>query len=191
MLFQSRSIRPLAEAVGAWLLAAVLFGSTAGGCGEPADPAPSDVRSVSEDECLSGRKWVGGTSGDPKMHPGRECSECHHEERDDTSAFAVSGTVYRGFEETNDCAGVEGATVRIEGAEGGTVEVPTNAVGNFYLEESDFTLETPLETEVRFDGQSRNMKVELYDANCNSCHGSERTSARDPGRIVIPGIEPP
>lgn len=164
--------------------AVAIFLASCGGEEEPSER----FESVDEETCRSGEKWVGGTSGSPLMHPGRDCIDCHGDHAQAPSFYAA-GTVYGGFVEEDDCVGVEGATVRLEDEEGEVVEVETNRSGNFYVSEEETDLETPFRAEVRYEGETRPMDVPVDNPNCNFCHTSERTSGRDPGRIVVPGVE--
>src|SRR5690606_4935447 len=91
------------------------------------------TESVSRDVCLSGTRWVGGSSSDPERSPGTDCLQCHIE--NDGPPLVAAGTVYAVADNTrqieNDCFGLEGVAVEIEGADGRLFQTTTNRAGNF------------------------------------------------------------
>jgi mono/diheme cytochrome c family protein len=97
---------------------------------------------VPKDVCYAGKQWVGGRHGDPRMFPGRDCVGCHIE--NDGPQFIAGGTVYpyqisnadqlKQLQSGEDCFGVEGVHVHIEGADGQAYDLTTNEAGNFYIE---------------------------------------------------------
>lgn len=157
--------------------------------GEEEDEKEMQLKEVSAEECLSQKKWVGGDSGAPEMHPGRDCGECH-DGSSEAPEFVVSGTVFGGFTESDDCAGVSQAEVVLTDNADKTVTLQTNEAGNFYLPAGQEDLETPLQAEVRYNGETREMSGPVYNTDCGFCHTPERRS-RKPGRIVVPGVDPP
>jgi hypothetical protein len=136
-------------------------------------------------QCTSERTWTGGNRESALMNPGQACIACHRTMRGPTYAFG--GTVYATGHEPNNCNGAPGAatervTVEIRGANGATVRLTPNAVGNFYTR-SGLTL--PYTARVIVGDRERRMNGPQMDGDCNSCHSEE--GAHDaPGRIVLP-----
>lgn len=160
-----------------------------GGCaasGEREDE-DDDGRLVSVDTatCLSGQQWQGGDEESALMHPGMSCITCHDSENEGPQ-YAIAGTVFGGFSEPNDCAGVEGVTVEVTGGDGVVFELPTNAAGNFRLTESEAdALVMPYTARVLDGGNARAMSAAQVDGDCPSCHTSDGANGA-PGRIVAP-----
>lgn len=159
--------------------------TTAAGCGGEAKL----YSKAGAGQCKSGRKWVAGNTGSPKMNPGGDCIDCHQDNAG-TPDFSIAGTVYAGYEEPNDCVGVEGAEVVVTDDTGETVRMETNESGNFFLRKRKRDLKTPLRTEVRYKGETQKMESDVVKMNCASCHTST-ASGGEPGRIAIPGVEKP
>ena len=94
------------------------------------------TESVSPDICVSGTRWVGGSSSDPEMSPGTDCLQCHVD--NDGPPLVAAGTVYAVADNTrqldNDCFGLEGVSVELEGADGRLFQTTTNRAGNFYFD---------------------------------------------------------
>lgn len=142
-----------------------------------------DIVDVSQDECASGRKWVGGNRESPLMHPGHDCVACHRGEGPD---FLLAGTVYPdgGLSDANDCLGVEGASILIEGAGGEMYSLETNEAGNFWLSAgTDLTF--PARVTVEHGDAIREMVMDLPNGSCATCHSAQGASGAA-GRIVIP-----
>ncbi len=157
------------------LIAFVTLGLS-GGCKD-------DIVDVSQDECASGRKWVGGEKESPLMFPGRDCVACHRGEGPD---FVLAGTVYpeAGLNDPNNCLGIEGASVLIEGAGGQMYSLETNEAGNFYLSSStDLTF--PARVTVEYQDATREMVMDVPDGACATCHSAEGSSGAA-GRIIVP-----
>ncbi len=142
----------------------------------------ANTESVGTDVCVSGTRWIGGSSGDAKMRPGDDCIACHR--REDGPRFTVAGTVYSDLRQKTHCFGESGVTVRIEDATGQTMNLQTNAAGNFYTKNK---LEPPLRASVIRDGVETPMIAAQPTGACNSCHTSEGANSAL-GRIV-PGSE--
>ena len=143
---------------------------------------------VDVETCKSEKLWDAGDEGSPKMHPGSNCVDCHDDE-DDAPELAIAGTVYADFTASEECAGVEGVEVVVTDETGESVRLETNAAGNFYLRADEMPLSTPLTAKVRHEGETRVMMGQVHNPNCSNCHTSERVGGRQPGRIVIPGVE--
>ncbi|MEM7154754.1 MAG: hypothetical protein AAF799_18030 [Myxococcota bacterium] len=161
--------------------AAVLLSIPLAGCDD--DDGGPLVATVSNDECVSGRRWVGGNEGSPQMHPGGDCIACHA--TNGGPEFLIAGTVYELFAEPNECFGFEGATVEIVDANGREISLPTNEAGNFYLAANDGPVAMPYRASVVVNGATRLMNTMQVNGSCSSCHTATGASGA-PGRIVIP-----
>ncbi|QSQ25800.1 hypothetical protein JY651_13085 [Pyxidicoccus parkwayensis] len=139
---------------------------------------------MSTDECASGKKWTGGDSESPLMHPGGDCIQCHTERKG--PSFVAAGTVYAGdAHAANDCAGVEGAEVVLTDAKQKSYTLKTNAAGNFYLRTGDaqgFTF--PYTARVTYNSTQIAMTTQQSTGACGSCHTVQGTTGA-PGRINV------
>jgi hypothetical protein len=100
------------------------------------------ISEVPKDVCVTEKQWVGGRHGDPRMFPGRDCVGCHLE--NDGPQLVLGGTIYpylvrdadqlATLQTGEDCFGVAGVKVHIEGADGQSYDLTTNEAGNFYVE---------------------------------------------------------
>lgn len=138
------------------------------------------------DSCASGLFWE-GEEGSSLMHPGQNCIACHADDPEgEAPAFQVAGTVMNGFDEEDDCAGAEGVTVEITGADGEVNTLVTNRAGNFFVHESDgIAITLPYTARVLVGDAVREMATPQSDLNCMSCHTREGAGGA-PGRIVKP-----
>ena len=138
------------------------------------------TESVSRDVCYSGTRWIGGSSSDPEMSPGTDCLECHAQ--NDGPPLVAAGTVYAVADNTreieNDCFGLEGVEVEIEGADGRLFQTTTNRAGNFYFDGYPVDLVKPYVARLRYttpEGRvvSPQMVVtEPYYGGCARCQPS-------------------
>lgn len=157
------------------------------GCGDP-NGGDERVRAVDQDVCDSEQQWVGGEAGSELMHPGGNCLRCHAD-NPGAPVFLFAGTVYGQQDADDGCFGVEGATVTVSDASGASVEMRTNAAGNFYVEADEApTLETPYFATVQYEGREATMEEPLYSPNCVDCHDGG-SGGRVPPRIVIPSAD--
>ncbi|MDB4932140.1 MAG: hypothetical protein JWM10_4624 [Myxococcaceae bacterium] len=145
----------------------------------PVDPFLAPV------QCTSMRTWTGGNRESSSMNPGQACIACHGVMRGPFETFA--GTVYASGHEPNNCNGAPGAaaervTVEIRGANGATVRLTPNAVGNFYTRSS---LPLPYTARVIVGDRERRMNTPQMDGDCNGCHSQDGASEA-PGRIALP-----
>ncbi|MCY1021396.1 hypothetical protein [Pyxidicoccus sp. MSG2] len=155
-----------------------ILGSLHAGCGEGGTLEPTSTT-----ECSTGKKWTGGDSESPLMHPGGDCIQCHTE-RGEGPRFVVAGTVHATAHEANDCAGVEGAQVVITDAQQKSYTLQTNASGNFFLRAGDaqgFTF--PYTARINVAGVQRAMSTPQNTGACASCHTTTGTNEA-PGRIT-------
>ena len=158
----------LARRMIAFPLAAMLVAS----CGDLTEAVPTNV-------CLSGRRWIGGSTSDVEMSPGTDCLGCHLE--NDGPPLVAAGTVYATVENAsqieNDCFGLEGVEVEIEGADGTVLTTTTNRAGNFYFDGLPSSLVKPYVARFRYttaDGNvaSPQMTTEPSYGGCARCHES-------------------
>jgi len=133
----------------------------AAGCGESAD-AGADAAACPTDQLAWGR-------GGELMLPGTDCMACHREGgRATDSVFTAAGTVFRG----PTCPeGLQGAVVTVEDAEGTTVDMTTNAIGNFF---TSLPLSPPLQVSVDVAGETVMMSGTPGTGACGSCHELDR-----------------
>jgi hypothetical protein len=125
--------------------------------------------------CTSGRRYQGGNG--PQMRPGRTCQGCHN--------FAIAGTVFPTLHEPDNCNGASGGgqvSVVITDANGMTITLPVNNVGNFYMRGQ---IARPFKAKVVVGGKERAMVLPQMVGQCNSCHTTDGTSLA-PGRIMLP-----
>jgi hypothetical protein len=144
---------------------------------------------VSSDVCPSGRRWTAGNTGNEEMRPGTDCVACHIE--NDAPPFLAAGTVFEGTDNQrqieNDCYGLEGVEVSIEGADGRTFTTTTNLAGNFYFDGDPELLPKPYVARLRYtleDGTviAPQMVVpEPSYGGCARCHDRRATE--------VPGID--
>jgi hypothetical protein len=160
-------------------------------CGSTGDPGPGiyDTPSV----CSSDGYWTHGDDESPKMHPGRACVACHSgssdgEDEGEGPQFWLAGTVYPTAHEPDECNGVNGsgdAKLVIVDAEGQTLTLGVNSVGNFYYEKEAGKLALPYMAKVLYEGRERVMATPQRNGDCNSCH-TEEGDNQAPARIMLP-----
>lgn len=152
--------------------------------GEDDEGGAGLVADVSTDECVSGRKWVGGNEESTLMRPGGDCIGCHAEEGEGPR-YLVAGTVYQDVGEPDDCFGLAGATVEITDAEGSMWSLITNDAGNFWIDQDDGPVAFPFRAKVIHGDLELPMATEQSEGSCASCH--TRTGENEAaGRIYIP-----
>lgn len=150
-----------------------------------ADSADEIGDTVDPYACASGSTWTGGDEESPLMNPGEDCIACHAREREGPR-FVVAGTVFTNSHEPDDCNGVQGVTITLTDADGETVELTSNAAGNFYASDRELQLAFPITAAVTdATGSVRAMSTEVESGSCNECHTQEGTSDA-PGRVMAP-----
>lgn len=117
----------------------------------------------------------------PTMRPGGDCIACHARE-EEGPRYTVAGTVMGAYDDAERCAGVDETTVVITQANGQVLELPTNAVGNFFYSGS---LSTPYTAKVKSSAGERAMSAAQSDGDCASCHTAGGRGGA-PGRIIAP-----
>jgi hypothetical protein len=140
-------------------------------CGGTTESVPRDV-------CLSGTRWVGASYPDQEMSPGTDCLGCHAE--NDGPPLVAAGTVYATADNAsqieNDCFGLEGVTVELEGADGRLFTTTTNRAGNFYFDGYPIDLVKPYIARLSYelpDGRVSSPQMiatEPYYGGCARCH---------------------
>jgi hypothetical protein len=127
----------------------------------------------------------------PAMDPGQNCLRCHggvpagsSQGSHNARAWSFAGTVYPSVDSPLN-AGIEGATVAVTDADGRSLSVRSNLVGNFYSAES---MTPPLQACVEYGGVTRCMTQAAPHGACNYCHALPPISEA-PGRLVGGGTQ--
>lgn len=124
----------------------------------------------------------GETTG-PLMRPGDNCLRCHVAGGEAAGKpFSFGGTLFL-TADAGLCDGVEGVTVRVTDADGKTVSVVSNAVGNFWSAEA---LKPPFSIVAEKDGRLRPMPVTTPTGGCKLCHSYPDAVGGTTGRIRAP-----
>ena len=155
------------------------------------------IQEVDQSVCFSGKQWIGGKRGDPRMYPGRDCVGCHLD--NDGPEMMLGGTVYAFVQSAyddegvakykqqqtgKDCFGLEGAELTITGGDGQEFHVTTNEAGNFFVEGKATDLVKPFTAKVSYTDPATDKLVErqmyeptTYYGGCAQCHtpGVKRT----------------
>ncbi|HEU4584037.1 MAG TPA: hypothetical protein VFS67_37525 [Polyangiaceae bacterium] len=144
-----------------------------------------DSEPVSTDICASGRRWIGGDTGNIEMSPGTDCVGCHL--ATDAPLLMAAGTVYgvtdNASQIENHCYGLEGVEVEIEGSDGQVWTTKTNRAGNFYFDGDPSWLAKPYTASFRYttaDGNLANPQmVQALPSygGCARCHDGGRAAA--------------
>lgn len=117
------------------------------------------------------------------MNPGMACIQCHSS--DEGPRFSIAGTLYPTVHEPDLCNGAGSAgdlQVVITGADGKTLRLTPNAVGNFF---SETRLALPYQAKVIAGGAERAMAASQTSGDCNQCHTPDGANGA-PGRIMPP-----
>jgi hypothetical protein len=136
--------------------------------------------------CTSGKSWTGGSEGSGSMQPGVACIHCHASSGGEAPSFTIAGTLYPTAHEPDLCDGANGSTdgakVVITDANGKSVSLTPNSVGNFYYTGS---VATPFHAKVTYMGRERDMVAGQTSGDCNTCH-TQSGAMSAPGRIILP-----
>lgn len=139
--------------------------------------------------CTSNQRWTGGDMRSELMHPGRACIACHTAgvgflNLQHGPTFTLAGTLFPSAHEPDDCNGAPGSAVSVivKGANGQSVTLTPNSVGNFH---SATRVTMPYTVEIRYQGRVRAMTTPQSTGDCNSCHTEQGTNGA-PGRIMLP-----
>lgn len=150
---------------------------------DAAGPLDSGTDEPAEKVCVSDSWWTGGDEHSPRMHPGRNCIQCH--ENDHGPSFVVAGTVFSELNEPNDCNGRSDIEVEIVDAEGEVWSLTTNTAGNFYLSSFSADPVFPITAVVRRGNKENVMVTPQDNGSCGSCHTADGRNGA-PGRVVAP-----
>jgi hypothetical protein len=153
-------------------------GGAAGGGG-----GPSDDPLLALPTCTSKTSWTGGNRESASMNPGMACISCH--KSGEGPSFSLAGTVYPTGHEPDKCnstVGNAGALIVVVGADGTSITLTPNSVGNF---SSRTAIKLPYKAKVTYQGRERLMLTAQTSGDCNSCHGQNGTMMA-PGRITVP-----
>lgn len=169
-------------------------GMPADSCGEPA-PGDGATGEEADSRCSSNAYWDRKDDGNPIMHPGRACLDCHATQMvdrpgdEDIPNLRIGGTVYPSLHEPDDCVSdqVTDVVIRIKSmGGGGQIELVPNASGNFLVpadQAADLT--PPFHVEVRRGNKHHEMPIPAPHGDCNACH-TEFGHNGAPGRITVP-----
>lgn len=139
--------------------------------------APAPTCSVPNTASLGPQEATG-----PLMRPGSNCLRCHSPGGEASGrVFSVGGTIFTAAD-SSACDGVEGVSIKVTDAQGKTVSMLSNGVGNFW---STTPLTPPLSMVADYQGRTVTMPVTAPTGGCALCHSwPDPTSAS--GRIRAP-----
>jgi hypothetical protein len=104
----------------------------------------------------------------PFHRPGQPCLTCHGGSGPAKSQFTMGGTVYQTHAGT---VPLNGGVVEITDPQMTRFDVKTNAAGNFYITESDYSPGYPAHVTVSFNGVTTTMLTHIgRDGSCADCH---------------------
>jgi hypothetical protein len=131
-----------------------------------------------------------GVPRGPLHRAGQPCLTCHGGEGPAGSEFSVAGTVYLlSYQETP----APGVNVLIEDSTGVAGIVPTNQVGSFWVNASEWRPTFPLQVTLQYGPINKQMPVPVNrSGSCADCHhlpGPQDppmgASATSPGRVWL------
>ncbi len=122
----------------------------------------------------------------PLHRPGQPCLACHGGEGPASLQFSVAGTVYATLNQPQPAAG---PCVQIEDIEGRYwTSAPTNAAGNFFVGETDFSPDFPIRMAiVACDTGFIFQQMQTYsarDGSCADCH-LQPAGPTSPGVVYV------
>jgi hypothetical protein len=111
-----------------------------------------------------------GVSPGPLHRPGQPCLVCHGGSGPSSVQFAVGGTIYQA--QSGLVVPQGGATVSLVDTNSVSASASTNAVGNFWVPESQWVPTFPVHVEsVSYGDVSASMTSHIgRDGSCASCH---------------------
>ncbi len=118
--------------------------------------------------CSTNSAWLNGDEESPLMHPGGNCIECHSR-KGEGPIYAIAGTVQGAATDNIDCNGIAGVTVSLLGSNGKTLDLTSNAAGNFFSS-STSGLTAPYRVTLTKGEKTVSMSASQTDFNCASCH---------------------
>ena len=156
------------------------------------------TESVGRDVCLSGTRWIGKSTSDPEMSPGTDCVGCHLD--NDGPPLVAGGTVYGGVDNQsqieNDCFGLEGVEVELEGSDGTLLRTTTNRAGNFYFDGYPESLPKPYVARFRYvapDGRVIEPQMIITAptyGGCAQCHDARAVATPDLAPSAAEFVQP-
>jgi hypothetical protein len=118
----------------------------------------------------------------PTHRPGQPCLTCHGGSGPGSPQMIVAGTVYAVKDQDQPLVG---GTVHLTDANGGEIDVETNAVGNFFVPLSSWTPTAPIHVSVSLGDQTASMTTHIgHDGSCATCHVAP-ASRRSVGRVYL------
>lgn len=129
-------------------------------CGDDFGDDPDTTCDEENEACGPGDCEGEGAS----MLPGADCLACHDTPGEEGGVFTAGGTVFSDLDGTD---GLSDAIIRITDADGQTIELTSNGVGNFYTSKS---LVPPLLAEIEVGGNITAMQTPVDTGACSSCH---------------------
>jgi hypothetical protein len=128
--------------------------------------------------CAAALAACGVPEHGPSMDPGEDCVGCHN--AGEGPDFSAAGTLYTNLNDPTG-AGVKGGVVTFVDANGRTLDVKSNEVGNFYTREK---LAFPLQrVSVRRGGLVAVME-DVPTGACNDCHTRDGRTSSNPAAIA-------
>ncbi len=137
---------------------------------------------------------VGGVPPGPLHRPGQPCLTCHGGDGPAQSAFSVAGTVFKTADARDAIAGVVVTVLDSRASPVGGVrqQATTNAAGNFFIGNANFTPVFPLH-DIRLDFPNLSAAQMMHtrvgrDGSCGTCHfdAPGSSSAHDtPGHVYL------
>lgn len=117
----------------------------------------------------------------PEMLPGDNCLRCHSENSKYPTAprWTAAGTVFAAHDSEE---GVAGAEVTVTAADGKSITLTSNRVGNFYTAEP---LTAPLRIKLTHESFEAEMPIEAPAGSCNACHSWPDATGDALGRIRV------
>lgn len=130
-----------------------------------------------------------GVQKGPLHRPGQPCLVCHDGAMGDPPRFNIAGTVYR---TQGALLASEGATVSLVDADGSSIQLATNAAGNFYATPAEYDPTFPIQVTVEGSGGQVTRMETLVEGNgtvepnggCASCHFDPQ-GPNSPGHVCI------
>ena len=121
----------------------------------------------------------------PEHRPGQPCVLCHSDGGPASSKFAIAGTIFE--TSSPESKGAEGVQVFIKDTQNVQRTYDTNAAGNFFVPESDWSdLTFPFKVGLLKDGKVFPMSSTVNrEGSCNFCH---RPNPGSP--YALPGEDP-
>jgi hypothetical protein len=121
-----------------------------------------------------------GVSPGPLHRPGQPCLTCHGEAGPSSQRFVMAGTVFAVQGERGPASNVQ---VVLEDVTGSFFAVTTNEVGNFYIQEGEWSPTMPVSPQIPKAHQEMVSSVQRA-GSCADCHTLTR-SPTSPGPVYL------